>query len=146
MPIFSSNPLNFRVQGTPIIIEFHSIHGGLPGTLTRACLKAAANVCTLHQTAGDGATALGVHAYTYSAGTVPSDVNLVLVPQPQLIWRTWARVVDAVSFVQSYLEYKELLFTILWEVSPGQVRVDGVGRMWGGFGTDDMEGSNTASG
>ncbi|CAD6591224.1 MAG: hypothetical protein ASARMPREDX12_005068 [Alectoria sarmentosa] len=146
MPSFSSNYLNFRVQGTPIIIQFHSIHGRLPGAVTRACLQAAANVCTLAQIAGEGATALGVHAYTYGAGTVPNDVNLVLVPQPQLIWRTWTRVVDAVFFVQSYLEYKELLFTILWEVSPGQVRVDGVGRMWGGFGTDDMGEPDTAGG
>ena len=33
--------------------------------------------------------------------------------------------------VQEYLEYQELHFIIMWELWPGKIRVDGIGRMWG---------------
>ncbi len=98
------------------------------------CLRQAADSCTAHRIAGEGGTPLGNPAYSYSAGTAPNDVHLVLVPQPELVWSSWTRYVNAIIFIQRYLEYKELHFTLLWDLPAGQVRVVGVGRMWGGLG------------
>lgn len=76
----------------------------------------------------------------------PDDANFGLILRPKLKWKMWNRVVNAVSFVQSYLEYKELQCRVNWELSPGQVRVIGVGRMWCSLGTDKVGVSHTASG
>ena len=78
---------------------------------TRTRLKAAVDVCMLHLTAGDESTALGTHAYMYSAGTAPKIMRLLLVPQLQLTWTSWGRVADAFTIVQGYVEHKGLQFT-----------------------------------
>ena len=66
-------------------------------------------------------------------------------PAPQLTWTYWARVVIALFTVQEYLEYQELHFIIMWELWPGKIRVDGIGRMWGDPGIVGMEGLDAAS-
>ena len=55
-------------------------------------------------------------------------------------------MVTALFTVQEYLEYQELHFIIMWELSQGKTRVDGIGRMWGDPGTVGMEGLDAASG
>ena len=79
--------------------------------------------CTSQLRAGHRHISLGIHVYAYIAGATPDHVHLVLVPRPELTGGTWDKVADAISFVQSYLEYKESQFTTMWKLSPGQVRV-----------------------
>ena len=79
-------PLDFRIYDTPMSIQFHNILDVLPGRLTRACLKQAVDVCTARRISGHGFKPLGPRAYSYSAGTSPESVHLVLVPQLRLTW------------------------------------------------------------
>ena len=76
-------------------------------------------------------------------------MQLVLYPQadpaPQLTWMYWGRVVLALFTVQEYLGYQELHFIIMWELGPGKIRVDGIGRMWGDPGNVGVETLNAAS-
>ena len=97
---------------------------------TRLCLRQVRDGCDAHHGSGLDDTPVGTHALSYSAGTTSESVHLELSPKPHLTWGTWAKVVDTLDIVQATVEYKELYFAILWEVSPMWQRVDGVGRMW----------------
>ena len=126
----SDDFLNFRIYGTPITVQFYNMIDNLPPNLTQVCLRQAASICNARHTSGLGDTAVGTHALSYSADNDPESVLLMLSPRPQLTWDTWAKVVDSLFIVQAYNEYKELYFIILWDLSPGSDRVDGVGKMW----------------
>ena len=116
-----------------MIIQFHDIAEPLSVWSTQGCIQQAVAACTAHRISGQGLLAVGPDALSYNAGTVPDAVHFVLVPGPALIWINWARLALGIASVQVHLEYKELQFSLMWELSPGQLRIDGVGRIWGGL-------------
>ena len=129
-PSLSDDFLNFRVYGTPITIQFYDRNHELSPDITRLCLRQAQDASHAHLDSGLDDTPVGTHALSYSAGTSSESVHLELSPKPQLTWGTWAKVVDSLDIVQATIEYKEVYFVILWELSPGWHRTDGVGKMW----------------
>ena len=129
-PSLSDDFLNFRVYGTPITIQFYGRNHKLSPEKTRLCLRQAQDASHAHLDAGLDDTPVGTHALSYSAGTSSESVHLELSPKPQLTWGTWGQIVDSLDIVQATVEYEELYFVILWELSPGSYRTDGVGKMW----------------
>ena len=129
-PSLSDEFFNFRIYGTPITVQFYDRNHKMSPDLTRRCLTQAASVCNARHITGMDHTAVGTRALSYSASTTTQSVHLELSPQPQLTWGMWTKVVTSIFIVQGYVEYNELYFIIISELSPGSHRTDGVGRMW----------------